>query len=329
MYIFAQDDIPKTTGFSGFVSTGPGVFIVKSNRLAAGPPLLNDVGERQLTSVFNVAPTNTTAAWPLAGEVNYTFSESRTQLFFGNRLEDLLRLDVPFGLGIRQELKDSSIVALSALFTPLELKFWKDPYVEGEDRTKNRLNFPGLRFRWGRMFKTGLEFTTTVRWYRYDAENSGDWLVSQGRLAPEERSLLVRDGTYARIDMLYRFQWKKHRLEPRLGYVVSDREGAAISNKGPNAKLTYLFFTKHFLLDANVLYSRRSSDETNPIYDKTYASDRFGAAVAVFVPIKLFKGKGWSFWVRGEVLNENANIDFYSSRLVAFMGGLLWRHKRP
>ena len=148
---FAQDDIPTTSGFSGYVLVGPGYFKVKSNRIVTGAPLLGDVGNTRIESIFDPPEPKGSAAFMLAGEVNYTFGKSRTQLFFGNRLEDILRLDIAYGLGIRQELPDSSIMALSVLFTPLELKFWEDSYVEGEDRIKTGLNFPGLRFRWGRL----------------------------------------------------------------------------------------------------------------------------------------------------------------------------------
>ncbi len=328
-FICAQDQIPQTTGFSGYVLTGPGIFNVKSNLLVSGPPLVQDVGQEQTNSVFDAPSFQTALAWPLAGEVNYTFAESRTQLFFGNRLEDILRLDVPFGLGIRQELKDSSIVALSALFTPLELKFWEDPYVEGEDRVKTGLQLPGLRFRWGKMFKTGLEFTATMRWYRYDRERSGEWLVGQGRLDVEEQPLLERNGRSLRLQLLYRFQWERHRLEPTFRYVDNNRDGGAVADSGYSLRMTYLYLSKKFLLDANMIYGRRDGKEIHPVYDQKFGADRLGVAMSVFVPIKFLNGKGWNIWISGELYNENANIDFFKSQLSAVMGGLMWRHRRP
>ena len=147
----AQDQIPETSGFSGYVLVIPGVFVVSNSLLASGAPLLDDVGSKQITSIFAGPESNLAPVLPIAGELNYTFGKSRTQLFFGNKFEDIIRLDVAYGLGVRQDIGDAGILAANFLITPLELKFWSDPYIEGEDRVKTALNFPGFRIRWGRV----------------------------------------------------------------------------------------------------------------------------------------------------------------------------------
>jgi len=147
--IVAQDDIPKTSGFSGFALLGPGYFNVEHSLLVTGAPLLDDVGTPQIESIFDPPPSGSAPALLVGFELNYTFSSTRTQLYLGSRLEDLLRLDILIGLGVRQELPDSSILAASLLLTPLELKYWSDPYIEGEDRKRTGLYFPGIRIRWG------------------------------------------------------------------------------------------------------------------------------------------------------------------------------------
>ena len=92
----AQDDIPQSDGFSGYLLSGPGVFSVKSNLLVTGPPLVQDGGNATVESVFGAPRSKTAMAFPFSGEINYTMAKSRTQIFFGDRLEDILRLDVPF-----------------------------------------------------------------------------------------------------------------------------------------------------------------------------------------------------------------------------------------
>jgi len=143
---FSQEQIPQSSGFGGYLIMGPGSFYVRSNRIYNGPPLLGDSGKRQISSIFDPAETNRIFAFAVAGELNYTFADSRTQLIMGNRLEELIRLDVPFNIGVRQELMEKGIIALSALLTPLQLKFWEDPYVENENRVPTECRFPELDF---------------------------------------------------------------------------------------------------------------------------------------------------------------------------------------
>jgi len=327
--VIAQDNIPKTSGFSGFVLGAPGYFNVESNLIVTGSPLLKDVGSPQIESIFAAPSSQSAPAFILGGELDYTFASTRTQLFFGNRLEDILRLDIAFGLGVRQELPDESILAGSFLFTPLQLKFWSDPYIEGEDRKGTDLNFPGFRLRWGRILGTGLELTVTDRFYRFDEEKSGDWLIGEGRLDPAKQPMLDRDGDILRLQALYRIDVKPHRFEPVIRYVNDYHNGAAIANKGFSLQVTYLYLSPKVVLDANLVYGKRKADEVHPVYDKVLDADRWGAALAAFIPVTLFETSGWNVFAGAEVFQENANIDFFDSRIASISAGLIWRYRRP
>ena len=327
--ISAQDKIPETSGFSGYILTGPGVFNIESNILVSGPPLLQDAGNRQINSIYDSPKAKTAFAWPIAGEINYTFSKSRTQLFFGNRLEDILRLDVPFGLGVRQEFKKAGIIAFSTLLTPSELKFWADPYVEGEERYETDLKFRGARLRWGRMFNTGLQITATMRWYRHNYEKSGEWLIDQGRLDPSKKHLLNRDGQVIRLEAMYQIDIKKrHSLRPAFKYVIDDHDGAAIANNGYSGQLTYLFLSKKVVLDANINYGIRSYREVHPVYNKTLESQLMGVSLTAFIPIKVTEKHRLMVWVSGDYYNEETNIDFFDAKFSAVMGGIMYQHIR-
>jgi hypothetical protein len=325
----AQDDIPATSGFSGFILFGVGYVNVESNLIVTGAPLVSDVGSTTIESIFAKPQSGSSAAVPTAGELNYTFAGTRTQLFFGNRLEDVLRLDVVFGLGVRQELPDASILAASVLFTPALLKLWSDPYIEGEDRQRTELNFPGFRLRWGRILRTGLELTVTDRFYGFDEEKSGDWLISEGRLDPDQQPLLERDGYVLRLQALYRVDVRGHRFEPALRYVNDKHKGAAIANSGFSLRLTYLYRSPKIVLDANLALGQREAEQAHPVYGKVLDTDRFGAAFTAFIPVRLFGKSGWSVWASVEFFKENANIDFFESSAGSVMAGFAWRHRRP
>jgi Protein of unknown function (DUF2860) len=326
--VMAQDQIPETSGFSGYVLVIPGVFVVSNSLLASGAPLLDDVGSKQITSIFASPESNSAPVLPVAGELNYTFGKSKTQLFFGNKFEDILRLDVAFGLGVRQDIGDAGILVANFLITPLELKFWSDPYIEGEDRVKTALNFPGFRIRWGRIFQTGLEVTATARQYRHEDDRSGEWLVGQGRLNANEVSLLARDGDFLRFKALYKIKLKQHRLVPAFRYTLHNHQGEAVANNQLSFLVDYIYLSPKMVLDAKIIYGKRKANAIHPVYNDILEADRMGVALAALFPVSLFKSKGWNILVSAEYVDENANIDFFDSTLAGFNVGLMWRHTR-
>ncbi|MDO6473747.1 DUF2860 family protein [Maribacter sp. 1_MG-2023] len=315
--------------FGGVFLIGPGVFNVKSNLLVTGPPLTGDVGDPIISSIFDQAGSNITFAFPVAGELNYTFSKSKTQLFFGNGLEDILRLDVPIGIGIRKQLRDSSIISLKFISTPLTLKYWKDPYVENEAREKTELNFPGLRFRWSKIFKSGFDFTTTIRKYSFDEENSGDWLIQEGRLDSKLQPLINRDGYVYRIRLFYQFNLdQKNILRPAISYINDDHKGAAIANQGYALNLNYLHRTQKYIFDANLRFGKRFASADHPVYDDRIGSFRFGAAASLIVPVKIANSNRWNIWVTADYMLENSQITFFDANLAVIMGGLMYHFDR-
>jgi len=321
------DKIPETSGFSGFLLVGGGVAEVSSNVIYSGAPLVGDVANTRIESIFDPPQAQTAAVMPLTGEVNYTFSSTRTQLFFGNRLEDVLRLDVNFGLGIRQELPDKGILAFSVVRTPAELKVWSDPYVEGQDRVKTDFNQPGFRFRWGSMFKTGLELTAEYRQYDHDVEASGDFLIDEGRLDPADQPLLDRDGDVYKLQFRYRLRvGKRHVFEPTVRYSDWGLDGAAMAHAGPSLQLTYLYLTPKLVLDANVIWRTHRADAVHPVYGKRLDVDRFGVALTAFYD--LFKTKRWRAFASLDFFREDANIAFFESDVSMLLVGAIWRHGR-
>ncbi len=323
----AIDNIPKTSGVSGFFLIAPGAFDVESNLIVrASPPLLGDVGNDRIQSIFESPSSQSAASLLLAGELSYTFASTRTQLFLGNRLEDLLRIDVSFGLGVRQELPDKSILAASILGTPTDLKVWSDPYVEGVDRVKTSRDSPGARLRWGRILKTGLEFTLNYHTYRHDDERSGDWLIGQGRLDPTQQSLLDRNGNIWNVQFLYRIKSGSHVFEPSFRFTESDLDGAAMANNGPSVKLTYLYITPKLVLDGNLLYHNYDAKDVHPVYGEVLDAKRWGVTLTAIWD--LFKAQRLRAMVSAEHLHEDANIDFFDSRVSAVHVGVIWRYRR-
>jgi hypothetical protein len=325
--VLAIDAIPEASGFGGFFLIAPGAFDVESNLIVvAEPPLLDDVGNGRIESIFEAPSSQSAASLLTAGELSYTFASTRTQLFLGNRIEDFLRLDVAFGVGVRQELPDKSILAISVLTTPTDVNVWSDPYVEGVDRVETDRDAPGVRLRWARIFKTGLEITGTFREYEHDEETSGDWLIDQGRLDPAQQALLDRNGKIWNVQFLYRIKSGSHVFEPTLRYTETDLDGAAMANNGPSVKLTYLYLTPKLIIDVNLLFHDYESNEVHPVYGETLDAERWGATCTVFWD--LFKAKRWRAMASAEYVREEANIDFFDSKVAAAHLGAVWRFRR-
>ncbi len=323
----AQDDIPSSSGWSGYLLVAPSYFNVKSNVLVTGPPLWGVVGHANIASINDESGTKGSFGLGVVGEINYTFDKSRTQIHFGNRLEDLLRLDVPYGLGVRQELRDSSIIALAVLLTPLELKFWADPYVEGEDRFKTLLTFRGLRLRWGRILRSGLELTATTRWYRHDEEQSGQWLLDQGRLVASDLPLLNRDGVVYRFQALYRIDFgRKHRIEPLIRYIYDDHNGRAMANEGWTTRMIYFYRTPRLIVSVVGGYGLREGRAAHPVYDEILSVDRYGGALSIIMPFKKLENGVLSLTATGEYYVEDFNVDFFDGAINSFIVGVAWRH---
>ncbi len=326
--LLAQERIPDSTGFSGYVLAIPGVFIISNNLLAGGAPLLEASGTSQISSIFDSPDSNSIPALPFAGELNYTFGKSRTQLFFGNKFEDILRLDVAFRFGVRQEIGKAGILDANIIITPLELRFWSDPYVENENRIPTELNFPGFRIMWGQIFQTALDLTAIYREYKHEDERSGEWLVSRGRLNDNQLHLLNRDGNFYRFKALYKIKLNQHRLEPAFRYTNHNHQGDAVKNDQLTFLLDYIYLHSKMMFDIKLIYGKRKSKTIHPVYNDILRGDRYGMALAVLFPIKLFKSTGWNILVSGEIVDENTNIDFYDSKLIGFNAGIMWRHTK-
>jgi hypothetical protein len=324
----AQDVIPRTSGVGGFGIFALAAFSGRTNFFASGPPLLGPISQPVTTSVFAAPAELKAPAALVGGEVNYTFANTRTQLFVLGALEDIFHLDVAIQLGVRQELPDKSILTVNGILTPFPQKLWTDPYVEGAVRDFAKTQVPGFRIGWGRILGTGLELTFTDRFFVFDAEQSGEWLVGQGRLNPNDVPLLNRNGDYLSIQAAYRIRAGRHRFEPSVTYDRNNLDGAAMANDGFVARLNYRYFNPKIALDANVGYAHWEHDAIHPVYGVRVSRDRVGGRITAAVPIELLGSKKWSLWASAEYIYQDSNVDFFVSNLSAVTLGIGWRGLR-
>jgi hypothetical protein len=324
----AQLAIPSTSGFGGFGVFALAAYSGRTNFFASGPPLIGAISRPVTTSIFAAPSELKAAAALIGGEVNYTFANTRTQLFIAQSLEDVFQLDVAVQLGVRQQLPDKSILTVNGILTPTPQKLWTDPYVEFVVRDFDKVQFPGFRIRWAGILGSGLELTFTDRYFVFDAEQSGQWLVGQGRLDPGDIDLLDRNGDNLSFQTGYRFRAGKHRFEPSVTYARDNRDGAAMASDGFGARLNYRYLDPRFAIDANFGYAQRDHDAIHPVYGERVSRDRVGGSVTAAVPIELLGSKKWNLWASAEYIREDSNVDFFESRLSALTLGIGWRGLR-
>ena len=99
-----------------------------------------------------------------------------------------------------------------------------------------------------------------------------------------------------------------------------------MANNGPSVQLTYLYLTPKLVVDINLLFHSYEAKEIHPVYGQVLDAKRWGATITAFWD--LFKAKRWRVMLSAEYISEDANIDFFDSRVSAAHVGVVWRYRR-
>ena len=323
---YSMAPIPKESGFSGFINLGAGVAGVESNMLAKTLRGNLDLSDESISDI-NTGPDKETSALPVFGmELTYTFADTRTQIFFGNRLEDYIRFDLSTRAGVRQEIGTAGIIGANALITAIATEVWEDPYAtntkrEATDRTAN-----GYRLNWGRVFGTGLELRYTSRENDLDKERSGEALISDGVISSTESKLLDRNGDTQIIDTRYTFNWGegRHIITPGITYTNYDLDGAAMAYESYGVNVNYIYSINRWRFVVNAGYADLKRDQVNPIYGKKADAQQYGSSLTTFYASP-FGLKGWMANASVIWFEENNDVNFYDTSLQMVSVGMLKR----
>lgn len=315
----AIDKIPDESGFSGSVSLGVSNTTFASNMVSGSG--LGDVSNKRIDLLTESPESENGTGGFLIGELNYTFADTRTQLFLGNSLEDLVRYDFSFLGGIRQEVSDKGILSAAVLFSGIPAEVWADPYVTGQDRKETERDSSGGRVGWAAVMGTGLEVNFSHRAIKLDDELSGEFLG----LTSVEAAKLSREGDQRSLDASYKYQFgPQHSLIPKLTYHDFDLDGAAMSKSRVDAELAYAYFAQRYVLITTASYSKADHDEVNPLYGKTESVDAYGLTLTglYHAPFGL---KGWSTLASIAGAKSDSNIDFYDAEIAKVTLGMTYR----
>jgi hypothetical protein len=326
---YAITPIPQESGISGFINIGLGGISVESNMVAGNS--LVDIGKKSIDSIFDSPDSESDLLPVLNGELAYTFGSTRTQIYIGNSFEDFIRFEAASLIGLRQELEDQSILAVSYIFSGIVTEVWEDPYVQGRNRSKTDRDVSGLRLGYDKILGSDFELEFTWRTIDLDDERSGLTQLVPGEvpgvvLTAAEAGRLDREGDSYELEVLYpfRFQQGQHILAPSLAYTHFDLDGDAMANDRYQVQLTYFYTGDMFDVAANALYAYADYDKTNPIYGKTREDDVYGGSLALFYK-NLLDVEKLSLVGTVAGFKSDANIDFYETTVSLFTLSVLYR----
>ncbi len=320
----ALEPIPKESGFSGFIRPGIGFINYKSNMVASF--LGFDLSDKKTDSLDDSPDSQSSAIGLVPFSLEYTFASTRTQLFLGTDLTDLIRFDYTQQFGVKQGIGNLGILQGGILFSGIPAKVWKDPYVVDQNRKETSRTSNGGRLTWDRIFGSQLQVRYTYRKIDISSEKSGDFLG----LSNADKKLLERDGDRHIGDILYRFNFaKKHTLAPAFIYTDDDRDGGAMRSKSYDFQLTYVYLGDTFGFTGNGFWGWADYDKRNPIYDKKQDDDRFGVQGTLYYKNpwdwSLWGSKPMNFFLSAAFADTDANIDFYDQEAFLATAGVFFR----
>jgi len=305
----AQEPLPRTSGFSGYLEI-LGAYISTNSQLSTdGDNRKTDSLDESGKRVGKFRP------FPL-GLVRYTFAEKRTQLFLGVLPENVAQGQFSVEAGVRHVLSNGTGLRASVIpMTPLEQKRWDDPFVVGQNRKRTDVNSYGIKLAVENILGSGV--TLKYGWVRQklDDEKSGTFLLSQpdSTLSPDDLDDLDRDAHFHRITAEYSFQIaRRMRLAPLLRYTRGDAKGDANTFHGLSPQLSFLYFGKQLQASANASLRTQWYDKTHPVFDKTRRDINPGLFAILGYKNPLGFKNFRIDWFNA-FFKSNSNIDFYES----------------
>jgi hypothetical protein len=305
----ALDKMPEEPGFSGFVNLGVGTGSIESNFLARLSGLDIDLGDDTINDFGSPDDEDITAP-AINLNVNYTFSNLKTQVSLGNDLADFLQFDRSTRLALRHDFDSIGrfqLALLSSAFPQTEV--WKDPYLIDEKRKETERSSTGGRITWDKIFGSHFELKLGSRKIELDDERSGEGLG----LSREQRKLLDREGDIMRAELGYLFNLGngRHFVRPSVAYIDRDLDGDAMAQDGYEVALSWLYNSpsKRLTWANNIAYSSLEGDKKNPIFDEVNDADQVVVASQMFFP-GLFGMEKWEPNMSVIWGDSDSDIDF-------------------
>jgi hypothetical protein len=321
----ALDPISNQSGFSGYIQPGLGYLNIKSNTVAK--VLSFDLSDKKISDLNDEPDSQSTVLFTVPFKLAYTFAGTRTEVFLGTDVGDLLSFDTAQQLGVKQGAGSLGVFQAGLLFSG-NVRVWKDPYVTGQNRDDTDRRNMGAQLVWDKIFGSNLELEYSLRKVDIGSEKSGQFLG----LTNSEQDRLDRNGTVHSVSAGYGFTFGgNHRLTPQITWSYADLDGEAMANTGVDLQLRYVYDGDPISLVLNGYVGQADYDKSNPVFGKTRDDESYGAIATVYYKNPwgwaLFGSEPMKFFVTGAYTAVDSNIDFYNQEAVLGMAGIAFRWK--
>jgi len=321
----ALDPISNQSGFSVYIQPGLGYLNIKSNTVAK--VLSFDLSDQKISDLNDEPDSQSTVLFTVPFKLAYTFAGTRTEVFLGTDVGDLLSFDTAQQLGVKQGVGSLGVFQAGLLFSG-NVRVWKDPYVTGQNRDDTDRRNVGGQLVWDKIFGSDLELEYSLRKVDIGSEKSGQFLG----LTNSEQDRLDRNGTVHSLSAGYGIKFGgNHRLTPQITLSYADLDGEAMANTGVDLQLRYIYDGDPITLVLNGYVGQADYDKSNPVFGKTRDDDSYGVTATVYYKNPwgwaLFGSEPMKFFVTGAYTAVDSNIDFYNQEAVLGMAGIAFRWK--
>ncbi|MBY5991162.1 DUF2860 family protein [Ferrimonas balearica] len=315
--------MPPKPGLSGNLGAGVTYFSVESNFIPGNR--LVDLENESIGDLNRAPGSESTLSPSFQLDLRYTLANGRSQWFFGNALQDLVRLDLTQQIGFRHKVEGWGTPSVSYVFSSVPTEVYQDPFELNVARNKTDRDSSGFRLGWDNIAGSPVGVTYTWREVEVEQERSGAQLRALGDLTAEEQARLRRDGTQQRLEVLALLDLAPgHRLAPELYYVNRDIDGEANAGDSYGVQLTY---SRRFPASTLVLsgaYGVRDYDAANPIYERRADADEYGLA-GTYILHNVLNFKQWDLLLGTAWYESDSDIDFYDTGVFAATATVLYR----
>ncbi|PSW15785.1 hypothetical protein C9J01_01855 [Photobacterium rosenbergii] len=306
---------PKRPGLSGNVGFGAAFFDVESNFIAGNRFV--DLDNETTRSLSEGPSSDSTFSPDIQLDLRYTFDNNRTQIFFGNALTDLVRLDFSQQLGIRHYHSRFGTLSAGYVFSAVPTEVWTDPFEAGSERSRTDRDSNGFKLAFDDIAGVPVGVNYTFRKIDIDNEASGTALLRDGELSPADIALLDREGDLHRLEIIGLYEIShKHKVAPQLTYSNLDADGGAASSDVYNGQLSYLYTRDNLSWVATAFVAQRNYDKANPIYNEKPDTTGVGISTSLLAH-DIIPYKNWSILAGLSWIHGDSDIEFYDSEILA------------
>ncbi len=222
-------------------------------------------------------------------------------LFFNTKQPLIDTGGLVFNLGASYTSPLPAVFELDFFYTPFE-EVWENPYVTGEARHTSDTSKLGAALAAGNVL--GSNFSLSLAYLSDDVDED---------VLAEIHPQLARDGSVYAARAEYTFKLSpRFELAPRLSIVEGDYDGESSSYFGYRMSLSGLYLTGKWMMTPELFYSYREYDETDPIFDKTRETDRYGFKLMANYRAPLGMQNWTATAIFGYSVGES-NIEFYET----------------